>query len=254
MIKIKHLLKEYGNNTILKDISFHLKPNKSLAIVGESGSGKSTIANIMLGFEICDKGEIVYKGKSLKSFNKKDWKLYRNNIQPVFQDSKDSLNPRMKIKDIISEPLKNFTLIDKEQRYKRVKNVLQLIGLNKEEGEKYPYAFSTGQQKRINLARAVICNPKVIILDEVTSGLDPKVKNNIIKLIKKLQRHQNITFVIITHDISIAEKLASHIIVLKEGQVVEEVENFKNTDELKSNYSQKLIDAVPKLKYIGGLK
>jgi peptide/nickel transport system ATP-binding protein len=254
MLDITHLFKSYEDNPVLKDVSFHLKNKRSIAIVGESGSGKSTIANILLGFEVWNEGDISYKGKSLKSFDKKDWKDYRKDIQPVFQDSHNSLNPRMKVKDILSEPLRNFTTLRKNQRYKRVEEILSIVDLNPRDGEKYPHAFSTGQQKRINIARAIICDPKMIVLDEGTSGLDPETKNNMIRLIQRLQTRQNITSIMITHDISVARRLASHIVILKEGRVIEDVEEFEDMYQLKSGYAKQLIDAVPKLKYIGGLK
>ncbi|MCT4564433.1 MAG: dipeptide/oligopeptide/nickel ABC transporter ATP-binding protein [Maledivibacter sp.] len=254
MLDITHLFKSYEDNPVLKDVSFHLKNKRSIAIVGESGSGKSTIANILLGFEAWNEGDISYKGKSLKFFDKKDWKDYRKDIQPVFQDSHNSLNPRMKVKDLLSEPLRNFTTLRKNQRYKRVEEILSIVDLNPRDGEKYPHTFSTGQQKRINIARAIICDPKMIVLDEGTSGLDPETKNNMIRLIQRLQTSQNITFIMITHDISIAQRLASHIVILKEGMVIEDVEEFEDMYQLKSGYAKQLIDAVPKLKYIGGLK
>lgn len=254
MLEIIHLFKSYEDNPVLKDISFHIKNRQSLAIVGESGSGKSTIANILLGFEAWSEGDILYKGKSLKSFDKNDWKNYRKDVQPVFQDSHNSLNPRMKVKDIVSEPLRNFTALTKDQRYKRVEEILSIVDLNPRDGEKYPHAFSTGQQKRINIARAIICEPKIIVLDEGTSGLDPETKNNMIRLIQRLQISQNITFIMITHDISVAKRLASHIIILKEGRLIENLEDFEEIYQLKSSYAKQLIDAVPRLKYIGGLK
>ncbi|WP_113671668.1 ABC transporter ATP-binding protein [Vallitalea guaymasensis] len=250
MIKIKNLSRKYGNNTVLDNVSFQIKYKQSTAIVGESGSGKSTIANILLGFYKENTAEISYQGRSLNEFNSNDWKNYRKDIQPVFQDAKNSLDPRMKVKDIIAEPLCNFTKLSKQERYNKVKEILELVDLNKEDGEKFPHAFSTGQQKRINLARAIICNPKIVILDELTSGLDPEIKNNIIDLIKRLQEDYNITFIVITHDISVAMSLTSHIIILKEGIVVEDVIHSNDISNLKTSYAHELIEAVPKLKYI----
>ncbi|GMQ58223.1 ATP-binding cassette domain-containing protein [Vallitalea sediminicola] len=250
MIKIKNLSRKYGTNVILDNVSFQIKYKQSTSIVGESGSGKSTIANILLGFYKENTAEILYSGKSLNDFNKKEWRNYRKEIQPVFQDAKNSLDPRMKVKDIIAEPLSNFTELSKQERYSKVNEILELVDLKAEDGEKYPHAFSTGQQKRINLARAIICNPKIVILDELTSGLDPEIKNNITDLIKKLQDDYNITFIVITHDISVAMSLTSHIIILKEGMVVEDVEHFDDIAKLETSYAHELIEAVPKLKYI----
>ncbi|QZY53863.1 ABC transporter ATP-binding protein [Crassaminicella profunda] len=256
MIMITNLSKKYKENIALNQISFHIKSKESIAIVGESGSGKSTIGNILLGFESLTGGNILYEGRPIRIFNKKDWKNYRKNIQVVFQDAQNSLNPRMKVKDIIAEPLKNFTNFNRKQRYLKVKEILLLVDLNENDGEKYPYDFSTGQQKRINVARAIICRPQLVVIDEGTSGLDPEIKNNMIKLIRKLQKNQGITFVIITHDISVAQKLASHMIILKEGKIIENIENFKSVSQCKSNYAHELIRAVPKFKYkvLGGIK
>ncbi|GKX27590.1 ABC transporter ATP-binding protein [Vallitalea longa] len=254
MIEIKNLSRKFRNNIILDNVSFKIKYRQSISIVGESGSGKSTIANILLGFYKENTAEIYYQGRSLNEFNSNDWKNYRKNIQPVFQDAKNSLDPRMKVKDIIAEPLCNFTRLSKEDRYSKVNEILELVDLKSEDGEKYPYAFSTGQQKRINLARAIICNPKIVILDELTSGLDPEIKNNIMDLIKRLQEDYNITFIVITHDISVAMSLTSHIIILKEGMVVEDVIHSNDISNLKTSYAHELIEAVPKLKYIELIK
>lgn len=256
MIIITNLSKKYKNNIVLNQISFHIKMKESMAIVGESGSGKSTIANILLGFESITEGDILYEGKSMKDFTKEEWKTYRKNVQPVFQDSQNSLNPRMRVKDIIAEPLKNFTNLNKKERYLKVKETLKLVDLDESDGEKYPYAFSTGQQKRINIARAIVCHPKVVLIDEGTSGLDPEIKNNIIKLVRKLQENEGITFIIITHDMRVAEKLASNIIILKDGRIIENIHDFKSTVQFKSDYAHKLVRAVPKFKYkvLGGKK
>lgn len=255
MIIITNLSKKYKNNIVLDQVSFHIKRKESLAIVGESGSGKSTIANILLGFESITDGEVLYEGKSIKDFTKGEWRRYRKNVQPVFQDSQNSLDPRMKVKDIIGEPLKNFTNLSRKERYLKVKEVLKLVDLAESDGDKYPYAFSTGQQKRINIARAIVCNPELVIIDEGTSGLDPEIKNNIIKLLRKLQQNQGITFVIITHDMSVAEKLASNIIILKDGRIIENINDFNSVFQFKSDYAHKLVRAVPKFKYkvLGGV-
>lgn len=253
---ITNLTKKYKENIALNQISFHIKAKENIAIVGESGSGKSTIGNILLGFEALTGGDILYEGRSIHIFGKKEWKEYRKNVQIVFQDAQNSLNPRMKVKDIIAESLKNFTNLNKKERDLKVKETLLLVDLSEKDGEKYPYDFSTGQQKRINIARAIICHPQLVVMDEGTSGLDPEIKNNMIKLIKKLQKDQGITFMMITHDMRVAEKLASHVIVLKEGEIIENINNFKSINQFKSDYAHELINAVPKFKYkvLGGIK
>jgi ABC-type glutathione transport system ATPase component len=255
MITITNLTKKYSNISVLDKVSFHIKKKESVAIVGESGSGKSTILNLLLGFESITEGDILFEGKSIKNFNKREWKNYRKNVQPVFQDSQNSLDPRMKVKDIIAEPLKNFTKLSKKERYSKVNEVLKLVDLDEGDGEKYPYTFSTGQQKRINIARAIVCNPQMVIIDEGTSGLDPEIKNNIIELLRRLQNNEGITFVIITHDISVAKKIANKIIILKNGRIIENINGIKSTFEFKSEYAHKLVRAVPKFKYklLGGI-
>jgi peptide/nickel transport system ATP-binding protein len=255
MITITNLTKKYSNISVLDKVSFHIKKKESVAIVGESGSGKSTILNLLLGFESITEGDILFEGKLIKNFNKREWKNYRKNVQPVFQDSQNSLDPRMKVKDIIAEPLKNFTKLSKKERYSKVNEVLKLVDLDEGDGEKYPYTFSTGQQKRINIARAIVCNPQMVIIDEGTSGLDPEIKNNIIELLRRLQNNEGITFVIITHDISVAKKIANKIIILKNGRIIENINGIKSTFEFKSEYAHKLVRAVPKFKYklLGGI-
>lgn len=149
MLKVNNLYKKYNNNYVIKDVSFHVKEGENVAIVGESGSGKSTIANIILGFESFNEGGIEYQGKSLKTYGKRDWKNYRKDVQTVFQDAYNSLNPRLKVKDIISEPLINYTRLNKQERYRKVEEILSIVELDKDASEKYPHAFSTGQQKEL---------------------------------------------------------------------------------------------------------
>lgn len=254
MISISNLVKEYKGKRVLDNVSFSISENKSIAVVGESGSGKSTLASILLGLESATDGHISYNGKSLDSMNKKEIHEYRKNLGFVFQDSQDSLNPRHTIRRILSEPLINYTSLSKEEIENRVLETLKCVSLEDISPNRLPYTLSSGQQKRVSIARAIIAQAKLVIIDEGTSCLDPEIKKSIIDLINKLREEKGISFLVISHDIQVASKLASQILILKEGKVVEFVDDFNSLDQIKTEYGMKLIDAVPKFchKILGG--
>jgi ABC-type dipeptide/oligopeptide/nickel transport system ATPase subunit len=255
MICISDLTKKFQDTKVLENISFNILENKSIAIVGESGSGKSTLASIIMALDGSFEGSILFNGKSIKSMSKKELYDYRKSIGFVFQNSQDSLNPRHTIRKILSEPLKNFTNLSKKEIDLKILQVLKSVSLEDINLDRLPYTLSSGQQKRVSIARAIVANPKLLIIDEGTSCLDPEIKKNIINLINKLAEERNIAFLIISHDIDVATKLASQILILKEGRIVEYIENYESLNQIKTEYGMKLIDAVPKFchKILGGI-
>ena len=229
----------------IKNVSFDLKIGESIGIVGESGSGKTSLILAILNL-IESKGKIKINKKDLNQLNKKEMLNLRKEIQIVFQDPFSSLSPRMNIEDIISEGLLiHYPNINKKQKEEKIKNILNKVGLEyKNTIEKYTHEFSGGQRQRIAIARALILEPKILILDEPTSALDVTIQNQIINLLNKLQKQLQLSYIFISHDMTVIKAISDRIIVLKDGLIVEENISSKIFNNPKSEYTKKLISSV----------
>lgn len=238
-LQIKNLTKSFSNHPlVVNDISFTLYPGQTLGLVGESGSGKSTLAKMIMHLLVQDKGEILYEGKPYSSFNPL---LFYKKHQMIFQDPKSSLNPKMKIIQILSEPMIIHKTVEKSLRKKKVEELLDLVGLPKHALYKYPHEMSGGQNQRIAIARALALNPQFMIFDEPVSSLDVSVQAQIMNLLIDLQKRLHITYLFIAHDIAIVKYISDTIAVMHEGKMVE----IKSKDELFEKashwYTQKLL-------------
>lgn len=220
------------------DVSFDLDKGKVLAIVGESGSGKTTLARCVAGLEVYD-GEVVFKGVRI-NYNDKET---RRQVQYIFQDTYNSLNPRMKIKDIIAEPLFFHFALKGENLKNEVIKYLKDVGLKEDILDKYPYELSGGQRQRIVIARALTMKPELIIADEPVSSLDVSIQSQILKLFYDLNK-KGITIIFITHDLRIVRSIADEIIVLQQGKIVEKgkVDAIYNKPE--TEYTKSLLEAM----------
>ena len=231
--------------TAVNNVSFSLSKDEILAIAGQSGSGKSTIAKLILKAIEVDSGKIFFDGDEI-SDTPSDLKKLRMNCQMIYQDPYDSINPRMKIFDIINEPLEIHRVGTKETRSEMVLDALRQVKLEPapDIAKQYPHMLSGGQRQRIVIARALVVKPKVIIADEPVSMLDVSIRAEILELLNEIKKKNKISFIYITHDLATAKHFADRIIILYEGKIVE-TGNIKSVlREPKHQYTKALIDAV----------
>ena len=227
-------------------VSFNLHEGKTLGIVGETGCGKSTIAKAIIKLTSVKSGKIFWKGNNLLDLNKQQMQKVRKEIQMIFQDPLASLNPRMNIGEIISEPLKtHFPTLNHNQIKKQVKDMMLNVGLLPNLVNRYPHEFSGGQCQRIGIARALILKPKLIICDEPVSSLDVSIQAQVLNLLKSLQNELKLTYIFITHDLSIAKHMSDNIMVLYFGNMVEMATSSALFANPKHPYTIKLISSVP---------
>jgi len=232
-------------------VSFNLHEGKTLGIVGETGCGKSTIAKSIIKLAPVKSGKIIWMGKNLLNINKHQMQNVRKEIQMIFQDPLSSLNPRMNIGEIISEPLKtHFPSLNQNQVKKQVKDMMMNVGLLPNLVNRYPHEFSGGQCQRIGIARALILKPKLIICDEAVSALDVSIQAQVLNLLKSLQKELKLTYVFITHDLSIAKHMSDNIMVLYFGKCVEMKQSKQLFIDPQHDYTKQLIASVPQISKI----
>ncbi|MBC8339537.1 MAG: ATP-binding cassette domain-containing protein [Rhodospirillales bacterium] len=228
------------------DVSFYINKGETLGLVGESGCGKTTTGRCILQLEKATAGEILYEGQDLTKLSQKEMSTVREKIQVIFQDPFSSLNPRMKIGDILGEPIKVHGIIkDAEERNKRVRELLSLCGLNPKFADRYPHEMSGGQRQRVGVARALALNPEFIICDEAVSALDVSIQAQVINLLEDLRDEFDLTYLFISHDLSVIRHICHRVSVMYLGHMVELAE----CDELYENpihpYTRALLAAVP---------
>lgn len=238
-LQIKNLTKSFPNRPhAVKGVSFNLYQGQTLGLVGESGSGKSTLAKMVMQMLTPDTGEILYENKPYSSFFPL---IFCRHHQMIFQDPKSSLNPKMSIFKILSEPMLIHKMLDKPFRKKKVEELLDLVGLPKHTVYKYPHEMSGGQNQRVAIARALALEPRFMIFDEPVSSLDVSVQAQIVNLLIDLQKELKITYLFIAHDIAIVKYISDMIAVMYEGEIVEmkpKKELFKTASHW---YTQKLL-------------
>jgi len=239
--------------TAVDDVSFSIAKGQTYALVGESGSGKSTIARMIVGLERPDRGRIGIDGRTVfdeVNGQSQDNSL-RQKLQMVFQSPYSSLNPRWRVGDILMEPIRAFGLIgDPSAQQRRVKELLDQVGLSAPDAARYPHEFSGGQRQRISIARALASNPQFIVCDEPTSALDVSVQAQVLNLLKMLQRELQLTYLFISHDMAVVRVMAHRIGVLKDGKLVEENEAGALIETPQQPYTRMLMDSSPR--FTGG--
>lgn len=240
------LLNKGNEKVAVSDMSFDLKTGETLAIVGESGSGKSTTARLAMRLLDANEGDVIWQQISVADLNAKQLRQHRKMIQMVFQDPFASLNPKMKIVDTVAEGLRvHQPQLNAKQRREKVLETLLLCGLGEEALDRYPHQFSGGQRQRIGIARALIVEPKVLVLDEPVSALDVSVQAQILNLLKQLQVEKGLAYLFISHDLSVVQHIANRVIVMFAGFVVEEGDIEEVFNKPKHPYTKSLLDARP---------
>lgn len=222
LLSVRDVRKTYGSFEALKGISFDLMPGETMAVVGESGSGKSTLARALLRLDEPDSGTALWKGRDLFALSPSELYKLRRDLQMVFQDPTQSLNPRMTVFQLISEAwVIHPDILPKARWRERVAELLAQVGLSTEHMSRYPHQFSGGQRQRIAIARALALEPQLIICDEAVSALDVSVQAQVIELLDKLRREMGIAFIFIAHDLPVVRDFADHVMVMQQGEIVE---------------------------------
>jgi oligopeptide/dipeptide ABC transporter ATP-binding protein len=240
VLEAQHLKKHFAVNRGLalqrtvgwvravEDVSFAIRPGETLSLVGESGAGKTTVAKTVLLLEKLSEGNLLFHGKDVSQFSRPELKEYRSNVAAVLQDPWGSMNPRMRVKTIVAEPLVVNTTLSKREIEQRVLELLAQVGLRRDQAELYPHEFSGGQRQRIAVARALALNPQLIVLDEPVSALDVSIRAQIMNLLKDIQTEYGLSYLLIAHNLATVRYMSHAVAIMYLGKVVE----FAEGDEL----------------------
>jgi oligopeptide/dipeptide ABC transporter ATP-binding protein len=256
LLKVDHLVKYFpirkgvfrrtvGWIKAVDDVSFEVYAGETLGLVGESGCGKTTTALTILRLEKPTKGQVIFDGRDIIKMKKAEMRKERKNMQIIFQDPYSSLDPRMKIKDILAEGMLTHHLLKYRERYKKVGKLLERVGLDPECMDCFPHEFSGGQRQRIGIARALALEPKIIMCDEAVSALDVSIRSQIINLLKDLQKEFKLTYLFIAHDLSVIKYISDRVLVMYLGKIVEIADKKELFTSTMHPYTQALISAVP---------
>jgi len=222
-------------------VSFSMNAGDTLGLAGASGAGKSSIARAIVGLIRADCGEILFNGKDILQMNPQQLSATRQRIQLIFQNPSAGLSPRRRIEQTLLEPLEHFALGDSHSRQEKIRSILATVGLDPEVLQRYPHQFSSGQQQRIAIARALVTDPDLLIADEAVSALDVSVQAQILQLIRKLQKERNITVLFISHDLAVIRQIATEVAIIYRGRILEHSSADDFFGQPKHAYSKSLL-------------
>src|SRR5438270_5805906 len=250
LLRVVNVVKHFhvgvtGSVKAVDGVSFEVRPGETVGLVGESGCGKSTLGRLVTQLLPATSGQVIFDGVELTKLGGEKLRQQRKQLQMIFQDPFASLDPRMTIGDIIAEPLENFGLVTGRQKNARVQELLRVVGLNPYFNNRYPHEFSGGQRQRIGIARALAPNPKLIVCDEPVSALDVSMRAQILNLLSDLQKEFGLTYLFISHDLSVIRQICDRLAGMYLGQIVEIAERDALFDRALHPYTQALISAIP---------
>ncbi len=257
ILRVRGLSKQYGQRRgfnrqkflieALKDVEFAIRAGSTLALVGESGAGKSTLARCLARLEDPDSGEIWYRDKNLLAIPAQEMRWVRRQIQLIFQDPTSALNPRFSAVEIVAEPLAIQRQSTEEERRRRALEAMEQVGLPRDCGNKSPLELSGGQRQRLALARALVLEPKFLILDEALAGLDLSIQAQIVNLLLELQISRGLTYLYISHDLTMVGRIADHVAVMRDGRIIEWSQTSDFFTSPRHPYTQELIASIPRI-------
>lgn len=228
-------------------VSMEFEKGKTYGLVGESGSGKSTTGKAIIGLEKVTSGSIIYEGEDVTNQRRKRNSTYNRDIQMIFQDSHSAMNPRKRVQDIIAEPIRNFLNLSPQEEKKRIIELLEIVGMSEEALVKYPHEFSGGQKQRLGIARAVACNPKMIIADEPVSALDLSVQAQVLNFMKDIQTEYGLSYLFISHDLGVVRHMCDDISIMYKGRFVETGTKEDIFNDPRHIYTNRLLSAIPNI-------
>ena len=234
-----------GTVHAVDDVSLAVRRGQTLGLVGESGCGKSTLGRCILQLIRPTAGNVLYRGEDITKLNKEQMRQMRRKMQLIFQDPYASLNPRMTVLELIMAPLEAFGIGTMEERVKRVKEIMELVGMPENMMNRYPHEFSGGQRQRIVIARALVLNPEFVVCDEQVSALDVSVRAQVLNLIQELKKKKHLTYMFISHDLSVVKYISDRIAVMYLGRIVEIAEKNELYNNPQHPYTKALLSAIP---------
>jgi ABC-type oligopeptide transport system ATPase subunit len=255
LLTVRHLTKEFSSGgglfrdarvvRAVDDVSFDVREGETFGLVGESGSGKSTTGRCILRLIEPTAGEVLFRGRNLLALSAEEMRVERRNLQIVFQDPFSSLNPRLRVRQIVEEPLVIHKMGTRDDRRARVEELFGLVGLDPSQLDRFPHQFSGGQRQRIGLARALALNPSLVIADEPVSALDVSVQAQVVNLLMELQTRLNLTYLFIAHDLRLVRQICDRVAVIYRGRIVELADAERVFSQPRHDYTRALLSAIP---------